>query len=106
VTFIKEQTLSGDNADQFKEIEISLENIDFDNGDDLFWDAVRVLVENQKASVSFLQRKLRVGYARAARLMDLMEERGIVSESDASKKREILIDEEQLEKLYANNKLC
>jgi S-DNA-T family DNA segregation ATPase FtsK/SpoIIIE len=53
-----------------------------------------------------LQRKLRVGYARAARLMDLMEERGIVSESDTSKKREILIDEEQLEKLYANNKLC
>ena len=106
VTFIKEQTLSGDHTDQFKDIEISLENTDFDNGDDLFWDAVRVLVENQKASVSFLQRKLRVGYARAARLMDLMEERGIVSESDASKKREILIDEEQLEKLYANNKLC
>ncbi len=106
VTFIKEQILSGDHTDQFKEIEISLESTDFDNGDDLFWDAVRVLVENQKASVSFLQRKLRVGYARAARLMDLMEERGIVSESDASKKREILIDEEQLEKLYANNKLC
>jgi len=106
VTFIKEQSLSGDHTDQFKEIEISLENTDLDNGDDLFWDAVRVLVENQKASVSFLQRKLRVGYARAARLMDLMEERGIVSESDASKKREILIDAEQLEKLYANNKLC
>jgi len=106
VTFIKEQALSGENADQFKEIEISLENDDYDNGDELFWDAVRVLVQNQKASVSFLQRKLRVGYARAARLMDLMEERGIVSESDASKKREILIDEEQLEKLYANNKLC
>jgi len=106
VTFIKQQSLSGENADQFKEIEISLENSDFDNGDDLFWEAVKVLVQNQKASVSFLQRKLRVGYARAARLMDLMEERGIVSESDTNKKREILIDEEQLEKLYANNKLC
>jgi len=67
---------------------------------------VRVIVENKKASVSFLQRKLRVGYARAARLMDLIEERGIVSEADANKKREILIDEQQMEKLYANNKLC
>lgn len=106
VNFIKGQSAAGASADQFKEIELSLETADFDYGDELFWDAVRVMVENQKASVSFLQRKLRVGYARAARLMDLMEERGIVSESDSNKKREILIDEEQLEKLYANHKLC
>ncbi len=106
VNFIKQQSIAAEAADQLKEIELSLENSDFDDGDELFWDAVRVIVEYQKASVSFLQRKMRVGYARAARLMDLMEERGIVSESDANKKREILIDLEQLEKLYANNKLC
>jgi len=105
VNFIKEQILAVENVDQFHEIESSLEHLDSDYGDELFWEAVRVLVENQKASVSFIQRKLRVGYARAARLMDLMEERGIVSEADTNKKREILIDEEQLEKLYANNKL-
>lgn len=106
VNFIKSQTASGENIDQFHEVELSLEQADYDGGDDLFWEAVRVIVENQKASVSFLQRKLRVGYARAARLMDMIEERGIVSEIDLNKKREILIDEQQMEKLYANNKLC
>jgi len=106
VNFIKEQVSEGENQDQLRELEMSLEKMDMDYGDELFWDAVRVLVENQKASVSLLQRKLRVGYARAARIMDLMEERGVVSESDSNKKREILIDEVQLEKLYANSKLC
>ncbi len=106
VNFIKEQVAAGDNVDQLQGLELSLERTDLDFEDEMFWDAVKVLVQNQKASVSFLQRKLRVGYSRAARLMDLMEERGIVSEADANKKREILIDEDQLEKLYVNNKLC
>lgn len=105
VNFIKGQLLDAD-VDQFNEIEDTLESMDTDYGDVLFWDAVRVVVENQKASVSYLQRKLRVGYARAARLMDLMVERGIVSEADHNKRREILIDAAQLEKLYANSKLC
>lgn len=106
VNFIKHQTSAAVTEDQFKDIESHLDSMDLDYGDELLWDAVRVIVENQKASVSFLQRKLKVGYSRAARLMDIMEERGIVSAADASKKREILIDEEQMEKLYANNKLC
>ncbi|MGE5422147.1 MAG: DNA translocase FtsK [Ignavibacteriales bacterium] len=70
-----------------------------DMEDELFWDAVKVFVDSNKASVSLLQRKLRIGYARAARLVDIMEERGIISEPDNYKKREILIDEDQLEKL-------
>ena len=106
VNYIKEQVSTGENVDQLQGLDSSLEKMNLDYEDEIFWDAVKVLVQNKKASVSFLQRKLRVGYSRAARLMDLMEERGIVSESDANKKREILIDEEQLEKLYANNKLC
>ena len=69
--------------------------------DDLFWEAVRVFVETKKASVSLLQRKLRIGYARAARLVAIMEERGIISEPDVNRKREVLIDEEQLEKLQS-----
>lgn len=106
VKFIKDQMLTVADEGQFDEIEDSLESMDYGQGDELFWDAVRVIVQSQKASVSFLQRRLRIGYARAARLMDLMEERGIVSEIDNNKKRDILIDEDQLEKLYANHNLC
>jgi S-DNA-T family DNA segregation ATPase FtsK/SpoIIIE len=70
-----------------------------DYGDELFWDAVGVFVDSRKASVSLLQRRLRIGYSRAARLVDMMEERGLVSELDNNKKREILINREQLERL-------
>lgn len=106
VNYIKGQVENQEAVDEFSEVELSLEQAEYDGGDELFWDAVKVMVENQKASVSFLQRKLKIGYARAARIMDLIEERGIVTEPDTNKKREILIDAEQLEKLYANYKLC
>lgn len=59
--------------------------------DDMFKDAVRVVVENRKASTSLLQRKLGIGYGRAARLMDQMEEQGIVSVAHGQKPREVLI---------------
>lgn len=67
--------------------------MDFDNegGDDMFKDAVRVVVENRKASTSFLQRKLRVGYSRAARIMEEMEEQGIIGPADGARPREVLI---------------
>ncbi|MDR1616204.1 MAG: DNA translocase FtsK [Syntrophomonadaceae bacterium] len=78
---------------------------DDEAGDELFWEAVGTLVEAKKASVSFLQRRLRIGYSRAARLVDMMEERGIVSSPDSNKKREILIDREQLEKLQERKSL-
>ena len=81
-----------------------MEEMDLEADDEMFWEAVKVFVESKKASVSLLQRKLKIGYARAARLVDCMEERGIVSEIDSNKKREILIDQEQLEKLYPDSK--
>lgn len=62
-----------------------------DSDDDMFRDAVRVVMENRKASTSLLQRRLRVGYGRASRLIDEMEERGIVSHADGSKPREVLV---------------
>ena len=65
-----------------------------DNGeevdDDLYQDAVRVVCEMGRASTSTLQRRLRVGYGRAARLIDLMEKDGIVDPADGSKAREVL----------------
>lgn len=64
-----------------------------DSGDDLFDDAVKVVREAKKASASLLQRRLSVGYARAARLIDLMEERGIVGPGDGAKPREVYLDE-------------
>ncbi|MDD2372266.1 MAG: DNA translocase FtsK 4TM domain-containing protein [Syntrophomonadaceae bacterium] len=106
VNFIKEQFVGQEEPEPPRELELSFQEAENDWGDDLFWDAVNVFVDSKKASVSLLQRRLRIGYARAARLVDLMEERGIVSEMDNNKKREILINSEQLEKLYAKNKLC
>lgn len=62
-----------------------------DGGDDMFKDAVRVVVEGRKASTSLLQRRLRIGYARAARIIEEMEEQGIVGPADGSRPREVLI---------------
>lgn len=61
-----------------------------EDDDDLYGDARQTVVEAGKASTSFLQRKLKVGYARAARLMDMLEERGVVGPADGAKPREVL----------------
>ena len=58
--------------------------------DDLFEEAKQAVIEAGKASTSYLQRKLRIGYSRAARLMDILEERGVIGPQDGSKPREIL----------------
>lgn len=60
--------------------------------DELFDDAKTVIMQAGKASASFLQRRLRIGYARAARLLDILEEQGIVGPANGAKPREILID--------------
>jgi len=62
-----------------------------DDEDDLFEEAKQAVIDAGKASTSYLQRKLRVGYSRAARLMDILEERGVIGPQDGSKPREILI---------------
>jgi len=63
-----------------------------DESDPLFDDAVRVVIETGQASISMVQRRLRVGYTRAARLIDIMELKGIVGPHVGSKAREILVD--------------
>jgi len=70
---------------------------DGDVDDELFDDAKELVVNAGKASASLLQRRLRIGYARAARLLDLLEEQGMVGPADGAKPREILIDSSQSE---------
>ena len=62
-----------------------------DSDDDMWRDAVRVVLENNKASTSLLQRRLRIGYGRASRIIDEMEERGIVGPADGARPREVLV---------------
>ena len=69
--------------------------------DPLFHDAARTIVRNQQGSVSLLQRKLSVGYARAARIVDQLEQAGVVGPFEGSKARQVLIaDEIQLDRFF------
>ena len=65
---------------------------DDNGGDDLFFEAVRVVQETGRASASLFQRQLKVGYARAARLLDIMEEKGLVGPSEGAKPRKLYMD--------------
>ena len=65
-----------------------------DTDDDLFEQAREIVISSRKASTSYLQRRLKIGYSRAARLMDLLEERGIIGPGDGAKPREVLVGEE------------
>lgn len=66
-------------------------NNDDDIDDDLYEEAKQIVMEAGKGSTSYIQRKLRVGYARAARLMDILEDKGVIGPADGAKPREVLI---------------
>tara|TARA_Y100000310_G_scaffold344885_2_gene460252 strand:- start:3175 stop:5325 length:2151 start_codon:yes stop_codon:yes gene_type:complete len=110
VSFIKENNESveededGEEEQEIEELGEKKENsdssLDFEDyagagedDDELYDEAVEVVREANKASSSLLQRRLKVGYARAARLLDMMEERGVVGPGEGSKPREILLDD-------------
>jgi len=73
---------------------------DNDDGDDdnLYEEALEIVMESKKASTSYLQRRLKIGYSRAARIIDIMEERGVVGPANGSKAREVLNDSPAQEK--------
>ena len=69
--------------------------------DDLFPQAVRVVLEAGQASVSLIQRRLRVGYTRAGRLIDMLERRGVISGYEGSKPRQVLVSEADVPRVLA-----
>ncbi|MHB1118307.1 MAG: DNA translocase FtsK, partial [Minisyncoccota bacterium] len=68
----------------------SFDEDDSNEDDDLYEDARMIVIEAGKASTSYLQRRLKVGYARAARLIDMLEERSVIGPGDGAKPREVL----------------
>jgi S-DNA-T family DNA segregation ATPase FtsK/SpoIIIE len=80
-----EEDEDGDEADE-----------DLGDDEDLYNQALDVLKSTKRASTSMIQRRLRIGYNRAARIMDLMEEKGIVGPENGSSPREILVDLDSL----------
>ena len=69
--------------------------------DEMFFDAVRTVVTEGKCSITLIQRRLQLGYARAARIVDMMEREGVVSPGEGSQPREVLVGPEYLESLAA-----
>ena len=69
--------------------------------DELLREAAYIVIDNQQASVSLLQRKLRVGYSRAGRLVDELESLGIISGHNGSKPREVLKDRAYIDDLFS-----
>ena len=69
--------------------------------DEMFEPAVRTVIQEGKCSITLIQRRLQLGYARAARIVDIMEREGIVSAGEGSKPREILVGSDYLEETEA-----
>lgn len=99
VEFIKQSDEDVDYSDDILNHinnEVATESLITNEGDELLEEAIKIVVEYQQASTSFIQRKLRVGFNRASRIMDELEERGVISEKDGSKPRQVLIEKEDI----------
>ncbi len=102
VDFLKEQVVEPEAIQNFSEDTNSSPDPEEDFGDVLFHQAADVVIRHKQGSVSLLQRRLGIGYQRAARLIDKLEEAGVVGPYDGSKAREVLWSREQFEEKFAN----
>ncbi len=107
VKFIKDQFPTPEKAEGVKEepVEVESDEDEVDTDDPLFIEAADTVIRHKQGSVSLLQRKLGIGYQRAARLIDKLEEAGVVSAYDGSKAREVLVDRSYMEKLNSSRSL-
>lgn len=102
VSFLREQSETPD-YDENMFIQNTVEENNADSGDEegdndpLYDEAKALVIEAGKASASYFQRRLRVGYSRAARLLDLLEERGVIGPGEGAKPREVLMKEDELD---------
>jgi S-DNA-T family DNA segregation ATPase FtsK/SpoIIIE len=95
IEHLKTQSLNNEYAaDVIEKIDYNHENVSDGDKDELLQEAIETVVRAEQASVSMLQRRFRIGYNRAARLVDMMESRGIIGPSDGSRPRKVLISEE------------
>lgn len=106
VDYLKNQNITeyDDNIIESIEENITIGNLK-DNTDELLFDAINLVVEEGQASISLLQRRLRIGYARAARIVDEMEAKGIVGGFEGSKPRKVLINKEDLDTIIRSEDL-
>lgn len=99
IDFVKSQVGT---VDYNEDVLTRIEKTEVDSGeeaDELLSDAIDLVVRSEQASVSMLQRRFRIGYNRAARIMDMMEARGIVGMQDGSRPRQVLLTVEELEQM-------
>ena len=82
-----------------KERDLESEQADDDGADPFLNEAIETVIETRQASTSFIQRRFKVGYARAGRIIDQMEERGVISGYQGSKPREVLMSKERWQEL-------
>lgn len=105
VEYVKNQIIAEYDEDIIEKItkkNDDVENHEFE-ADELLPQAIEMVIDAGQASVSLIQRRLRVGYARAGRIIDQMDERGIISGFDGSKPRQVLITKEQWEEMKMNS---
>jgi S-DNA-T family DNA segregation ATPase FtsK/SpoIIIE len=102
VTFIKDQGLEPLTLESITQATGEAVETEVDFGDPLFKEACEVVIRHKQGSVSLLQRRLGIGYQRAARLIDKLEQAGVVSTFDGSKAREVLVDKTYLETIFSN----
>jgi S-DNA-T family DNA segregation ATPase FtsK/SpoIIIE len=102
-TYIKKMAEPVYDESVLRDPEEASESIEEADRDEMYFRAVRTVIQEGKCSITLIQRRLQLGYARAARIVDMMEREGVVSPGEGSKPREILVGSDFVESLEAQN---